>query len=198
MCSLKKRVANFLKSSFLDAEQDLYKRIRLRQRVERKLRKKERRRFLILLDYENVFISPLGKGRDKLRDLSWIIEPVLAEGEITFAMAFVPDNIIGTVPMELYYSGFLVISTPPKTEGEELAWKYTDSADQIMTRTGKSLIQHSHITDVVIVSGDADFNDLVNFARFKGCHVKVVAYESSLSKRFQRPGIEIEYIRKEA
>lgn len=194
MCSLKEKISDFLINSFLGAEEKLYEKIRLRQKREKELRKTEKKKFIILLDYENVWTAPLGagKGRNKLQDLSWLIEPILAEGEILFSMAFVSDNLVGTVPMELHDAGFVVVGTPPKLDG--MVWKHTDSADQIMLRTGKNLVQHCNVTDVVIVSGDADFTDLINFARFKGCRVKVVAYQKSLSRRLQRPGVKIEYI----
>ncbi|MEK7135043.1 MAG: NYN domain-containing protein, partial [Patescibacteria group bacterium] len=48
---------------------------------------------------------------------------------------------------------------------------------------GRFLVEHSDITDLVIVSGDADFQGLIEFARWQQKRVKVVSAHEAISGR---------------
>lgn len=62
--------------------------------------------------------------------------------------------------------------------------KDADTVDAQMHELAWALIEHSSITDAVIVTGDADFQRLATHARWQQKRVTIVSSEKTLSGRF--------------
>ncbi len=136
------------------------------------------KRFAVLMDFEN-----LEKNIDqtKLRDFSWLFNPILEQGKISCAYVFIPDHYGSNPPVRTLsniYRFFCIFC--PKKSG---ILKDADSVDSRMDELGRFLVEHSDITDLVIVSGDADFQGLIEFARWQQKRVKVVSAHEAISGR---------------
>ena len=56
--------------------------------------KEERRKFIILMDYENLEKGLEETQQEKLRDFSWLIDPILKQGDIVLKWRFIPMSLI--------------------------------------------------------------------------------------------------------
>ncbi|MBI2676684.1 MAG: NYN domain-containing protein [Candidatus Yanofskybacteria bacterium] len=142
------------------------------------------RTFAIFLDYKNLEENIKKTARDKLENFSWLIEPILKEGKIIFAFVFIPTHYVGRAPvMQLsYLHHFIPVLCPRQTDGA--VTKDADTVDAKIVTVAKGLIQHSDITDVVIVSGDSDFSELANFAHWQQKRVWTVSAIGAVSGKF--------------
>ncbi len=142
------------------------------------------RKFAVFIDYKNIS-DGMGKNGRGLKSFRSLLQPILDQGEIIFGFAFVPSHFVTRLPvMELTYKyGIRVIICPRQIEG--VITKDKDSVDAQMDSLARDFIEHaSGITDVVIFSGDADFQDLVRFAVWRQKTVTVMGARESISGRF--------------
>ncbi|KKS26800.1 MAG: hypothetical protein A2736_00735 [Candidatus Yanofskybacteria bacterium RIFCSPHIGHO2_01_FULL_41_27] len=143
----------------------------------------QKRIFAVFMDYKNLD-DGLPGGTRKFSDFSWLINPILEQGIIAFAYVFIPDNYAGRA--EIYQLSdkhdFLPILCTRKTKNGIM--KNGDTVDAKMEREAIKLIIHSDITDITIVSGDADFQGLINFAIHNQKRVTVVPAAKACSERF--------------
>lgn len=141
----------------------------------------EKRRFVILIDYKNLE-DGIKDPTERFKDFSWLLDPILKKGIIEFAFVFIPEQLSGRPAiMQLFHKhGFSPILCPRQIEG--VITKDKDTVDSRMIDIGMSFIEHSDITDLVIVSGDADFQRLVTFALWRQKSVRIVSAERALSK----------------
>lgn len=140
------------------------------------------KRFAIFFDYKN--LESHLRNRDRFLDFSWLTGPLLKEGKIIFAFVFIPDHYANRVPLLLLANKhrFQPILCP--REMGKSTTKDKDTVDAKMEDLGKALIEHSDITDVVIVSGDGDFQELTVFARWQQKSVRVISATEATSPRF--------------
>lgn len=140
------------------------------------------KRFAIFFDYKNLESNL--RDRDRFSDFSWLINPLLKEGKIIFAFVFIPDHYANRVPLLLLANRhrFQPILCP--REIGKATTKDKDTVDAKMEDLGKAIIEHSDVTDIVIVSGDGDFQELTVFARWQQKSVRVISAASALSPRF--------------
>lgn len=140
--------------------------------------------FAIFLDYKNLEENIKKTAKEKLNDFSWLTEPLLQEGKIIFAFVFIPMHYINRAPImqlsRLHH--FVPVLCPRQTDGA--VTKDADTADAKLETLAKNLIQHSSITNIVIVSGDSDFSELVNFAHWQQKKVRIISAIGALSERF--------------
>lgn len=128
-----------------------------------------RTRLGVFLDYEN--ISKEAALENKSIDFEALRKELLKIGHIAFAFIFIPEHLVTySLPRYVYDKGFYVVACPGSGNGKE-----KDRVDTNMTEMGIRLIEHSDITDLVIVSRDSDFVRLANYARFHGKKVIVFA-----------------------
>lgn len=142
-----------------------------------------KRGFLLLVDYENVRRN-LKPSDERLRNFAWLTEPLLKKGKIFMAVVFGPDS--NAVPkMRLTQQGFYVIDCP-RQMGSVIT-KDKDTVDAKMSNFASILIMISSelITDVVIISGDGDFQPLMALARFQQKKVTVRSAPDALSNIFR-------------
>lgn len=142
------------------------------------------RKFAVFIDYKNIS-DGMGKNGRGLKSFHSLLQPILDQGEIIFGFAFVPGHFVTRLPvMELTYKyGIRVIICPRQIEG--VITKDKDSVDAQMDSLARDFIEHaSGITDVVIFSGDADFQDLVRFAVWRQKTVTIIGTRESISGRF--------------
>ncbi len=147
------------------------------------------RRFAILMDFENL---EKNIDRAKLRDFSWLLNPILEQGKIFCACVFIPDHYGSNPPVWVLsniHRFFCVFC--PKRSG---TMKDADSVDNRMDEFGRFLVEHSDITDLVIVSGDADFQGLIEFARWQQKRVKVVSAHEAISGRILLGNTEVQLV----
>lgn len=141
------------------------------------------KRFAILIDYENLRKNV---SQIKLLDFSWLFDPILAEGKIVGGYVFFPEHYGNNMPVKTLsniHRLFCVVC--PKDIGNNGEFKDKDVVDSRMDELGRFLVEHSDITDLVIVSGDADFQGLVQFARWQQKEVKLVSAADAISSRFR-------------
>jgi len=159
------------------------------------------RTFLVFLDLENLTRNiSKGNPREKMKrlnDFSWLLNPIIAKGKILLAVAFVTNSEAGLPPiMQLSRQGFYPVLCPRQLG--VVATKDADTVDAKLDAFAKVLIEHSDATDVILITGDADFQPLVTFARFNQKTVTVVSASQALSGRFldmeQRGEIAIELV----
>lgn len=136
------------------------------------------KRFAILMDFENL---EKNINRTKLHDFSWLLNPILEQGKISCAYVFIPDHYGSNPPVRTLSNihRFFCVFCPKKSG----VLKDADSVDARMDELGRFLVEHSDITDLVIVSGDADFQGLIEFARWQQKRVKVVSAHEAISGR---------------
>lgn len=143
----------------------------------------QKRIFVIFMDYRNL-VSDLPNSAKKFSNLSWLIDPILKCGIISFAYVFIPDNC--TKNIEIFQlgnkHGFWPILCTRRIEGAIM--KDKDTVDARMDTKARSMIVHTDVTDIVIISGDADFQDLANFARYHQKKVTVISTARARSGRF--------------
>lgn len=141
------------------------------------------KRFAVFMDYSNLERN-LPKTTDCFRNFSWLLDPILKRGKIIFAFVFIPDHYVSRAPiMQLTHKHhFHAIFCPRQISGT--ITKDADTVDAQMQELGWALIQHSDITDVIIVSGDADFQRLATHAKWQQKRVMVVSSAKALSGRF--------------
>lgn len=137
-----------------------------------------KKRFAILMDFENL---EKNIDRTKLYDFSWLLNPILKQGKISCAYVFIPDHYGSNPPVRVLSNihRFFCVFCPKKSG----LLKDVDSVDNRMNELGRFLVEHSDITDLVIVSGDADFQGLIEFARWQQKRVKVVSAHEAISGR---------------
>lgn len=136
------------------------------------------KRFAILMDFENL---EKNIDRAKLSDFSWLFNPILEQGKIFSAFVFIPDHYGSNPPVRVLSNihRFFCVFCPKKSG----LLKDADSVDSRMDELGRFLVEHSDITDLIIVSGDADFQGLIEFARWQQKRVKVVSAHEAISGR---------------
>lgn len=143
----------------------------------------QEKRFAILIDYENL---KKHVNTAKLLDFSWLFDPILAKGKIVGGYVFFPEHYGNNMPVKTLsniHRLFCVVC--PKNLDSDGAFKDRDIVDSRMDELGRFLVEHSDITDLVIVSGDADFQGLVQFARWQQKEVKLVSTADAISSRFR-------------
>lgn len=148
----------------------------------------KKRLFAILVDYRNLEKSlPSPAHAEILKDFFWLETEINKHGKIAFAMIFIPEYFRELPPplnqLSNVYRYQLVICLRQKAEGG-VTTKDVDTVDWKIDSFTRELIEHSDVTDVVVVSGDADFNDLVVTARRHQKSVIVISTPQALSGRF--------------
>lgn len=142
--------------------------------------------YAIFVDYRNLLLSLVGEQK-KLKDLQFLESIVLKQGkgQVLFAFVFIPHHEISRAPVQQISNIFRydVVVCPQQVEGGVI--KDADTVDAHMERLARRLIERSDVTDIVIVSGDADFYGLVVDARRAGKNVTVVSGIMALSSRFR-------------
>lgn len=144
----------------------------------------DQKRFAILIDYANLELG-IKDPVERLRDFSWLLDPILKDGKIVFAFVFLPEQMSSRQPiMQLFHRhGFSPILCPRQIDGA--ITKDKDTVDARMIDIGMALIEHSDITNLVVVSGDADFQRLVTFAVWGQKKVTVISAGQSLSRALE-------------
>lgn len=142
----------------------------------------DERYFAIFLDYLN--LEQNMPNPDRFRDFSWLTEPILKKGKILFAFVFIPEHYATRAPVMLLSNKhrFHVILCPRQVSG--VTTKDADTVDSKINELAIPLIWSSIITDVILVSGDADFQPLAVFAKRQGKKVKVISAAEAVSGRF--------------
>ncbi|MBI2063504.1 MAG: NYN domain-containing protein [Candidatus Yanofskybacteria bacterium] len=145
--------------------------------------KPQEKRFAVFMDYKNLEMN-LPRSTDKFRNFSWLLDPILNQGKIIFAFVFIPDHYVSRAPiMQLTHKHhFHAIFCPRQING--VTTKDADTVDAQMQELAWALIQNSDITDVVIVTGDSDFQRLATHAKWQQKRVWVVSAEKAVSGRF--------------
>ena len=140
------------------------------------------KKFAIFFDYKNLEINL--RDKDRFNDFSWLMDPLLKEGKIIFAFVFIPDHYANRVPLIMLANKhrFQPILCP--RELGKTTTKDKDTVDAKMEDLGKAILEHSDITDIIIVSGDSDFQELSVFAKWQQKSVKVISAASAVSPRF--------------
>lgn len=148
-------------------------------------KRESERTFAIFMDYKNLEDN-LPNSFEKLRDFSWLLDPILKVGKIIFAFVFIPDHYLTKAPVQQLANKhqFSVIACPRQVSG--IVTKNADTVDTIMSNLAKGLVEHSDITDIVVISGDADFKQLVNFAIWQQKKVKVISATDAISGHYLR------------
>lgn len=141
--------------------------------------------FVIFLDYNNLELHLKKTAPEKLKDFSWLFGPILKEGKVVLAFVFIPRNKLDVTPVmqltRLHH--FVPILCPRQIDKNKGITKDADTVDTKMAELAKQLIQYSDITDIVIVSGDADFAELANFAYWQQKSVWVISAINAISGR---------------
>ncbi|MDO8495590.1 MAG: NYN domain-containing protein [bacterium] len=144
----------------------------------------KQRTFAIFMDYRNLELHLKKGSRERLENFSWLLDPILQEGKIVFAFVFIPTHYIALAPiMQLsHIHHFFPVVCPRQVAGA--VTKDHDSVDNKLESLARDIIQHSDITDIVIISGDADFSGLATFAHWQQKKVRVISALRALSGRF--------------
>ena len=142
--------------------------------------------FLVFIDWLNIErgISDRNERQSRMKDLSWLYAPILEKGKIAFMYIFVSDATVPEIS-PIYAASKMripIIICPRKTVGGIM--KDADTVDMHLIEMARNHIAYSNITDIVIVSGDADFSPIVGSALLSRVGVTIVSATSALSGRF--------------
>ena len=145
----------------------------------------ENRRFVVLIDYKNLEDSIKNPG-DRFRNFSWLLDPILEQGILIFGFVFIPEHYSARPAINQLSSRhrFSPILCPRQFDG--IISKDADTVDARMNALGKDLIEHSDCTDLVIISGDRDFQELANFAIWRKKKIHVFSTPEALSNAFRQ------------
>lgn len=151
------------------------------------------RRFAVFIDIKNLE-DGISNAAERFKDFSWLLDPILKEGKIAFAFVFAPEHKAMLTPvMQLsYLHGFYVVICPRQVGA--MAVKDADSVDEKMKDLARTIIDRSDVTDIVIVSGDADFHPLALYAKRQRKNVIIKSAASALSSRYADSQIRVEKI----
>lgn len=143
------------------------------------------KKFAIFLDFVNLEKN-MPKSSDKFRDFSWLLNPILEKGKLIFAFVFIPDHYVSRTPiMQLTHKHrFHTLVCPRQILTGGSTIKDADTVDAQMHDLGYAIIDNSEITDLLIVSGDADFQRLATHAIWQQKSVTVISASRALSGRF--------------
>lgn len=146
------------------------------------------KRFLILIDYRNFEKGFSGYTFEKFSNFNWLIDPLLEEGKIGNIFVFVPLNYINRTPVVTlsHRERTFVVACPRQIAGG--ITKERDSVDARMESLGKFMIEHSDTTDLVMVGGDGDYQELIVFAKWQQKKVRIVSTKNALSARLREMG----------
>ncbi len=157
-----------------------------------------KRVFAIFMDYKNLD-DGLSGGTRRFSDFSWLINPILERGIIAYAFVFIPDNYTGRMEIHQLSNKHRFWPILCTRQIRNAVMKNVDMVDAKMEALGKDMITHSHITDIIIISGDADFQELTNYAVYHQKRVTVVSAIGARSGRFlemaENGKIELETIK---
>ena len=136
-------------------------------------------RLVVLIDYENIARSLIEKGM--ILDIKELRNFLKKMGEVLFAFIFVPDHYVYSLPEDLNNLGYQIVLCQ-KLKGFD---RDKDMVDAQINLIGSVFCQFSEITDIVIVSNDADMVRLAGMAELRGKRVHVFGTEkiSSVYKR---------------
>jgi hypothetical protein len=107
-----------------------------------------------------------------------VLNKIRAEGRICCAMAFGDwgNNSIKTIASELHANNFRLIHIPNSGK---------NSADLSLVAHGmEALFKYPHIQRYILISGDADFRDLLMFQKEYGKEVWIICNMQTASKDF--------------
>ena len=147
----------------------------------------EQRKFAVFLDYRNLEQSLQERGdNDYLKDFFWLEEEIIRRGKIVASFVFIQENYAFRAPVrqlsDIYqYNPILCLREMVKGG---TTTKEKDSVDTKMINLAKGYIEIDGITDIVIVSGDADFSELAVHARRHQKNVTIISASEALSGRF--------------
>ena len=136
------------------------------------MNERERRKALVFLDYENIFLSLAKEGR--VVDLQKLIELLQSNLNIiiTGSFSFVPNSFVSDgFIKEFDEAGFYTIACP---RGD----KEKNKVDERMIEFAKLFYESSYVDVIVIISNDSDFSRLVNYFKHRGKDVIVVGTDS--------------------
>lgn len=155
------------------------------------------RRFLVLIDYRNLEQN-VQNPVERLKDFSWLLNPILEKGRILLVFVFIPDHYTtraGIMQLTQKHR-FNVVICPRQIEGVKT--KDADTVDTKIYELAYPLIDHSDVTDIVVVAGDRDFVPLAVFARNQQKKVHIVSAAQALSghwRELEKSGaVEIETV----
>ena len=141
----------------------------------------EKRKFIILIDDENLERGLEKNHEEKLRDFSWLIDPILEQGDIVLKMAFYPDVAYPPIRKLSKDYGFYCVICPIDQSA-----KHVDNVDHKMEAFGKEMIFNNFdFTDLVIVGGDWDFKELAWAAKSRGKGVKFIGAKGTISGKLK-------------
>lgn len=141
-------------------------------------RKEERKRVLLLVDFENLIITALKDipATEFSIDSGFrrIIEKITEEvGEIVGVFAFLPSNSAIIWGKDLHLLGFNIISCPRVRDKKGIE---QDTTDTRLLELGEWLINNiAGLTHLCVGSGDKDFSPLMRKAALKGLKRIVIA-----------------------
>lgn len=150
----------------------------------------KKRNFVVLLDIANIDIGEsrrfIEEKKERWSRLSGFIKEILEYGEISFVFAFFPEDYFRSFPILEFLQRFQAfpVVCPPQTSGVIL--KDVDRVDTIMNRMGQKFLNFAEVTDLIICTGDADFQPLAVDGWWGGKRVTVVSGKEALSTRFEK------------
>lgn len=143
----------------------------------------QKRIFALFMDYKNLD-DGLPGGTKRFSDFSWLINPILKQGIIVFRFVFIPDNYTNRAEIHQLSDKHTFLPILCTRKIQNAIMKNVDTVDAKMESTAIDYILHTDVTDIVIISGDADFQRLINFAVYNQKRVTVVSAARACSGRF--------------
>lgn len=141
-----------------------------------------KRRFAVFIDYLNLRKS-IRTPNDL--DLDTFIDSIIAKGRLQWMYVFIPEHVLGSVPMRTLVSRYQAwpVVCPQDMDTSRIL-KDKDTVDFQMNRLIQSIVEHTDITDIIIVSGDADFYPVARWTHQQGIRVHIISGKPALSKMF--------------
>jgi uncharacterized LabA/DUF88 family protein len=159
------------------------------------------RKFAVLIDFEN-----FRKGIDhpeEVLDFSWLTFDIHeVAGKVVIGVVFFPaylerDVNLGTIIDIQGYLPVRCLRGITQTRGTRTTIKQIDTVDNIMLAFGRFILENTDVTDIVIVSGDYDFQVLVSEIKNRGRKVHIYSAGRALSGGFrlqERSGVSVSVI----
>lgn len=138
----------------------------------------KKRTFIVLMDGDNLF-QGLEGNFDKLTDFSWLLDPIAERGNLQLKFVFFVQ--LHYPPVEILSKSHCFFPIVCLGEQDGKLPKQMDNADALMTELGSILVAHHDFTDLVIVSGDRDFNRLATKAKDYRKNVLIISARDALS-----------------
>lgn len=137
-------------------------------------------RVAVLIDTQNLYYSARNLYNAKV-NFKNIVEDAVAGRQLTRAIAYVVKTKSGEE--KPFFEALEKIGIETKEKELQIFFGGAKKADWDVGLTVDAIVFSEKVDSIVLVSGDGDFNPLIQYLTMKGVHVEVIAFKETASSK---------------